>query len=152
MLGQVCVDLPRARGVRVGQCVGRYRGATKAHVIQPWALRAQIDLYAAQRFSISQLSEGHGKELIQTRKILHLVIATMGGNAATKCTQRQVRHELALVHKGQMRKRAKDPQSDIRDSNRDQTEMQYSTGKSLTHDVLMLKRWDTTDFIFNCLR
>jgi hypothetical protein len=66
----------------------------------------------------------------------------MGGHAAAKCAQRQMRHELgkhelALVHNGQMRKRAKDPQSDIRRSNRDQTETLNSASKSLTYEVLM---------------
>jgi hypothetical protein len=41
------------------------------------------------------------------------------------------------MHSGQMRRRAKDLQSDIRRSNRDQTEMLNLASKSLTYVVLM---------------
>ena len=142
MLRQVGVDLPRTRGVCIGQRVARNRLTTKPHVIQPPGLGAQIDLDVSKRFPIGQLGECHRKELIQTREVVNFVIAPIFGYAAAKGAQRQVRHELrkhelALVHSGQMRIRAKDPQSDIRCSNRDQTEMLISANKSLTYDVLM---------------
>jgi hypothetical protein len=63
-------------------------------------------------------------------------------NAAAKRTQRQIEHELrkyelALVHGGFGRKSAKNPKSDFRRSNRDQTETPNSSSKSLTYDVPM---------------
>jgi hypothetical protein len=66
----------------------------------------------------------------------------MVGHTATKRAHRQVEHELrkyelALVHEGFGRKSAKNPKSDFRRSNRDQTETPNSTSKSLTYDALM---------------
>jgi hypothetical protein len=55
------------------------------------------------------------------------------------------KYELALVHGGFGREFAKNRKSDFRRSNRDQTEMPNSTSKSFTYDVLMCKRWDTTE-------
>ncbi len=142
MLRQVGVDLPRTRGVCIGQRVARNRLTTKPHVIQPPGLGAQIDLDVSKRFPIGQLGECHRKELIQTREVVNFVIAPIFGYAAAKGAQRQVRHELrkhefALMHKSHLRKNANDPQSDIRCSNRDQTTMLISANKSLTYDVLM---------------
>jgi hypothetical protein len=57
------------------------------------------------------------------------------------------KYELALVHGGFGRKPAKNPKSDFRRSNRDQTETPNSTSKSVTYDALMCKRWDTTEFL-----
>jgi hypothetical protein len=64
------------------------------------------------------------------------------GHTASERAQRQVEHELrkyelALVHGGFGRKSAKNPKSDFRRSNRDQTQAPNSTSKSLTYDVLM---------------
>jgi hypothetical protein len=53
------------------------------------------------------------------------------------------------VHGGYGRKPAKNPKSDFRRSNRDQTETPNSTSKSLTYDALMCKRWDTTDIHYD---
>jgi hypothetical protein len=74
----------------------------------------------------------------------------MIGYAAAKGTQGQMchelrKHELALVHGGWGRWSAQNPESDIRCSNRDQTEVRYLTSKSFTYGVLIGKRWDTTD-------
>jgi hypothetical protein len=63
------------------------------------------------------------------------------GHTAPKRAQRQVEHELrkyelALVHRGFGRKSAKNPKSDLRRSNRDQTETPNLASNSLTYDVL----------------
>ena len=142
MQRQIGIDLPRTRRVCVGQRVARNRRATKPHVVQPLGLGAQVDLDIAQRLPIGQLRECHRKELIQTREVVDFVIAPVFGDAAAKGAQGQMRHELrkhefALVHRGELRKSAKNPQSGIRCSNRDQTTMLISAYKSLTYDVLM---------------
>lgn len=142
VLRQVGIDLPRTRGVCIGQRVARNRLTTKPHVVQPLGLGAQIDLDVSKRLPISQLSECHSKELIQAGEVLNFVIAPMLGYAAAKGAQGQVchelrKHEFALMHKSHLRKSANDPQSDIRCSNRDQTTMLISANKSLTYDVLM---------------
>ncbi len=150
VLGKVRIDLPRARCVRIGQRVARNRLTTKAHVIQPSGLGAQVDFDIAQGLAVGQLREGHGEELIQAREIFDLVFAPVVGHTATKRAQGQIEHklrkyELALVHGGFGRNSAKNPKSDVRRSNRDQTETPNSTSKSLTYDVRMVQRWDTTD-------
>jgi hypothetical protein len=140
VLRKVGVNLPRTRGVRVGQCVARNRLAAKPHVVQPTGLRTQVDFDIAQGFSVGQLSEGHGKELVQTGEVFDLVFAPVIGHTAAKRAQWQVEHklrkyELALVHDGFGRKSAKNRKSDFRRSNRDQTETPNSTSKSLTYEV-----------------
>jgi hypothetical protein len=142
MLRQIGINLPRARHVRVGQRVARNRGAAKAHVVQALALSTQVDLDVAKRLSEGQLREGHSKELIQAREVLDFEVALMGCHAAAKDAQRQMRHELsehelALMHGGLRRKNAQNRQSDIRHSNRDQTEMLKSACKSSTYDDLV---------------
>lgn len=103
--------------VRVKRCqharlIAQHVRAASVH----WAGRAPFELRIA--FGASD------EELIQTRKILNFVIALMDGNAAAKRTQ------------GQMREGAKDRQSDIRHSSRDQAEKANSANKSLTYDGL----------------
>src|SRR5665811_2155549 len=100
-----------------------------------------------------QLSKGHGEELIQTREVLDLVFAPMVGHTATKRAQWQIEHELrkyerALVHGGFGRNPAKNHKSAFRRSNRDQISTLHLASKSLTYDVLMFKRWDTTVRIY----
>jgi hypothetical protein len=82
------------------------------------------------------------------------VIAAVLGYAPTKSTQRQKGHELrknqlALVHGDPLRMCARDNKARRRRSNRDQTEKLKSQGKLSTYDVLMSKRWDTTDKAYN---
>ena len=142
VLREVGIDLPWSRGVCVGQRIARNRLAAKPHVVQPTRLRSQVDLYVAQRLSIGQLGKGHGEELIQARKVFDLVLASVVGHATPKCAQWQIEHELreyelALVHGDFWRKSAKNPKSDFRRSNRDQTQTPNSASKSLTYDVLM---------------
>lgn len=149
VLGEVGVYLPRACGVCIGQRVARNSLAAKAHVVQPTGLGAQVHLDVAQRLSIRQLGKGHGEELIQVREVLDLVLASVLGHTTVKGAQWQVQHELrqyelALVHRSFGRKSTRNPKSDFRRSNRDQTETPNSTSKPLTYDVLMGKRWDTT--------
>ncbi len=142
VLREVGIDLPRSRGVRIGQGIARNRLAAKPHVVQPTRLRSQVDLDVAQRLSIRQLGEGHCEELVQAREVLDLVLATVVGHTASKRAQWQIEHELrknelALVHGSLGRKPAKSPQSDFRRSNRDQTQAPISPSNSLTYDVLM---------------
>src|ERR1035437_3831919 len=142
VLREVGIDLPRSRGVCVGQRIARNRLATKPHVVQPTRLGSQVDLYVAQRLSIGQLGKSHGEELVQTREVLDLVLASVVGHATPKCAQWQIEHELreyelALVHGDFWRKSAKNPKSDFRRSNRDQTQTPNLASKSLTYDVLM---------------
>ncbi len=66
----------------------------------------------------------------------------MLGNTAPKGAHGQIghelrKHELALVHTGPSRRSAKGHKSDVRRSNRDQTEMPNSASKSLTYEALM---------------
>lgn len=142
MLREVGVDLPWAGGIRIGQRVTRNRRAAKTHVVEPIGLCSQIDLDIAQGFPVGQLRKRHGKELVQARKVLDLVVAAMPGNAPAKRAHGQIshelrKHELALVHTGPSRDCAKGHESDARRSNRDQTGMQNSAGKSLTYEALM---------------
>jgi len=74
----------------------------------------------------------------------------MGGDAATKRAQWQMRHqlsehELALVHDGPARIRAKDRNLVPRRSNRDQTKRSRSSSRSTTYTAPTRERWDTTD-------
>ena len=141
MLGKVCIDLPGARSVRVGQCIARNRRTSKAHVIQPMCLRPQIDFDIAQRFPIGQLCKCHSEKLIQTRKILDLVFAPIGCHAPPKSGQWQIGHELrenelALMHRSLRRISAKSTNFAPRRSNRDQTKTSIYASKSLTYELL----------------
>ena len=116
MLGVIGINLPRSRRVRIGQRIARQRRTAKSHVIQTLGLCPKIDLDIAKRLSISQLSKGHREKLIQTSEVLDLVIAPMRCDAAPKCRQRQMHHDLrenefALVHEGFPQKVANNPKS-----------------------------------------
>ena len=150
VLREVGIDLPRSCGVRIGQRVARNRLTAKPHVVQPPCLGTQIDFDIAQGFAVGQLGEGHGEELVQTREVFDLVFPVVIGHTAAKGTQRQVQHELreyerALVHRDFCGFPPKNPKSDFRRSNRDQTETPNSPKKSLTYDAPTLQRWDTTE-------
>ena len=124
------------------QRVARDGLAAKAHAVQPTRLGAKIDLDVAQRLAVGQLCKDHGKELIKAREVLDLVFPSMICHTAAQGAQRQKSHELrkyelALVHSGLKRKSAKNPKSDLRRSNRDQTETLNLTSKSLTYGVLI---------------
>jgi hypothetical protein len=126
----------------MGQRVARNRLATKAHVVQPIGLGPQVDFDIAQGLPIGQLRERHGKELIQTREVFDLVVAAMLGHTPAKGAHGHMghelrKHELALVHIGPSRSRAKGHKSDARRSNRDQTEIANSASESLTYQALM---------------
>ena len=127
VLCEIGIDLPWPVAILIDQRVERKRLAAKPHVVQPAGLGAQVDFDVAQGLSLSQLSKGHREELIQTRKVLDLVLASVIGHTAAKRAQRHIDHELrkyelALVHSGFGRKSAKNPQSDFRRSHRDQIE------------------------------
>lgn len=142
MLRQIGVDLPGARSVCIGQRIAGNRRATKPHVVQPMGLGAQIDFDIAQRFSIGQLRKCHGEELIQTGKILDLVLAPVGCYTSSKGSQWQIRHDLrenefALMHRSLWRIFAKSSNSAPRRSNRDQIKTSIYANKSLTYKPLM---------------
>jgi hypothetical protein len=111
-------------------------------VVQPARLRTQIDFDVAKGLSVGQLGKGHGEELIQAREVFDLVLSVVIGHTAAKRTQWQVEHELrkyelALVHGNFCGFPPKNPKSDFRRSNRDQTQMPNSASKSLTYDAPM---------------
>ena len=111
VLRKVGIDLPRSCSVRISQRIARNGLATKAHVVQPFGLGAQVDFDVAQGLAMGQLPKGHGHEL--------------------------GKHEPALVHGASLREHAKDQESGVQRSNRDQTEIPNSASKSLTYDVLV---------------
>ena len=88
------VDTPVALHVGVGEGVPG-NSASDAHVIELGALRPQACLDVAQALAISQLGEGHAKELIQAGKGFDLVIAVIFLDAATEIGQWQMIHELS---------------------------------------------------------
>ena len=142
MLGEVGLDLPRTCGVRIGQRVARDRLAAKALVVHPARLRTQIDFDFAKGLAVGQLGKSHGEELIQVREVFDLVLSVVIGHTAAKRTQWQVeyglrKYERALVHGNFCSFPPKNPKSDFRRSNRDQTQMPNSASKSLTYDALM---------------
>ena len=142
VLRKIGVDLPGSRRVRIGQRIAGNRRTAKSHVVQPMGLGAQIDFDIAQRFPISQLCECHGEELIQTRKILDLVFASMSSDTSSEGGQRQIRHDLrknefALMHGSLQRISAKSPNSAPRRSNRDQTKTSIYANESLTYERQM---------------
>jgi hypothetical protein len=115
MLREVGIDLPRSRGVRIGQRIARNCVTTKSHVVQPARLRPQIDLDVAQRLPLGQLCKGHDEELIQTGEVLDLVLASVVGHTTPKRSQWQIEHELrkielALVHGGFLEEIREKPQ------------------------------------------
>jgi hypothetical protein len=142
VLRKVGVDLPWASGICIGQRVARDSLATQAHVVQALGLRTQVDLDVAKRLPIGQLRKSHGQKLVHAGEVLHLVVASVMGNATAKGAQWQPGHELrenklAVVHCGPLHEDAKNHKSWIRRSNRDQTQMAKNQGKSLTYDVPM---------------
>ena len=111
-------------------------------MVQPSGLGAQVDFYDTQGLAVGQLGECHGEELIQTPEVFDLVFSIVIGHTAAKRTQRQMDHELrkyelALVHGDFCGFRPKNPKSDFRRSNRDETEMPNSASESLNYDVSM---------------
>ena len=78
------------------RCVNRYDGNRKVYGFPCWdqflaMTFAQItyrdslaDFDVRQAFSISELREGHGQELIPTRKAMNLVVASVAIDAAAK--------------------------------------------------------------------
>ena len=141
-LTQVGVDLPRVRGVRIGQRVARDGVAAKAHVIQARSLSPQIDLDVPQALAVGELCEGHCKELIQTSEVLDFAISAVAFDATGKGGLGQVRHELrknefALMHWSPWRsKAAKRANYWFRVSNRHQKKSSIYANNSLTYTSL----------------
>ena len=102
-------------------------------------LGAQIDLDISQRFSARQLRKGQRKELIQARKVLHLVLRTVPSHHPRKGCQGQVQHDLrkdefACVHGNPWALRVdKDRSSQKQSSNRQQSKASISLDKSVTY-------------------
>ena len=142
VLREVGIDLPGPSRVRIGQRIARNRLTAESHVIEPRRLRSQVDFDVAQRLAVSKLRKRHGEKLIQTREVLDLVLAPVRGDTAPERGQRQVCHdlrknELALMHRDLLRKFAKNPNSALRRSNRDQNKTSIYSSESLTYKPSM---------------
>jgi hypothetical protein len=114
------------------------------------SLTTQIDLDIAQRLSVSQIYEGHGKELIQASEVLDFEIVLMASHAAAKSAQWQMCHELrehklALMHGDLVRKTHKTASLTFDVQTETSMKMLKSLGKSVTYDALLWKCWDTTN-------
>ena len=93
MLRKVGVDLPKVIVAFAWASVFARNGlTTKAHVVQPIGLRTQIDFDVAQGFPVGQLRKGHGKELVQAREVLDLVLAAVLGHATPEGAHGQIGH------------------------------------------------------------
>jgi len=95
MVRQVCKHLPGSDAIGVGQRVARNSLATQPHVIEIFALRAQIDFDVAQRFPTGQLREGQHQKLVQTTEVLSFVLRSARSHHPAECLERQVGHHLS---------------------------------------------------------
>jgi len=92
-LGKVCVYPPIPGFVGMGQCIAG-NIAADSHVVQSIPHRTQAGLDVPEAFSISQLSEGHTKEMIETGKAFDLVVASISADTFSKLIERQEIHDL----------------------------------------------------------
>src|ERR1019366_2685369 len=79
----VGIDAPVAHAIGIGQGAMRHR-CPKAHPIELVGTCPQADFDVRQTLSISELCEGHGEELIPTRKTTNLVVASVAVDTAAK--------------------------------------------------------------------
>ena len=56
--------------------------------------RSKAGFDVSQALATGQLGKGHAEKLIQTGEALHLVLAPVALDTATKCGQREEFHEL----------------------------------------------------------
>ena len=85
MLGELGIDAPVARFVRIGQRAARHRSAN-TQVIELGRLRTQAGLDVAQALAIGQLREGHAAELIRATEIAHAMIAAVALDDAAEAS------------------------------------------------------------------
>src|SRR4030066_1347217 len=88
---KVGVDAPIPFFVRIGQCASR-NFASYPCMIKLGLHGPQACLDIAKTLSISQLGEGHAKELIQTRKVSNPVFALIPANAFVECVSWEKAH------------------------------------------------------------
>jgi len=124
-LGKVGIDAPISNGIRVGQCVARYRAA-KAHMVEFGGLTAQTGFDVAQALAVGQLRKRHAHKLVETGEMLDLVFSVVADDTTAESGQRQVRHHLrknkfARVHWQSSPSGWKYPECYEPNSNRDQT-------------------------------
>ena len=92
-LGEIGIDPPVARHVGVGQCRAREL-ATKSHVVELGAERAQARFNIAEAFTVGQLGEGHRKELIPAGEAARAPVAVVAGHAAPELAIRKETDQL----------------------------------------------------------
>jgi hypothetical protein len=116
VMGQIGKDFPGSDAVCIGQRVARDRLAAQPHMIEMFALRSQIDLDIAQRFTCRQLRKGERQKLIQTAEVLDFVLSTSRCHHATESFQRQIRHDLSEYQLSGMHDQPRQLTSDNDDS------------------------------------
>jgi hypothetical protein len=92
-MSEVCVDAPIPFFVGIGQRASR-NSAPDPCVIKLGLHRSQACFDIAKALPISQLSEGHAKELIETRKVSSPVFALIPVDAFLEFVSRDKTHEL----------------------------------------------------------
>ncbi len=79
--------------IGIGQRAMR-NGRAKAQVIELVVARAQADFNVGQAVSVSQLREGHGKELIPTGEVTNAVVTLVAIDASAKLLGVNPLHDL----------------------------------------------------------
>jgi hypothetical protein len=92
-MSKVGVDAPIPFFVCIGQCASRNFGPDPC-VIKLGLHGPQAYFDVAKTLPISQLSEGHAKELIETRKVPNPTLALVPVNASVEFVSREKAHEL----------------------------------------------------------
>src|SRR5512139_168016 len=92
-MSEVGVDTPIPFFVGIGQRASR-NFASEPCVIKPRLHGPQAYFDIAKTLPISQLSEGHAKELIETRKISNPILALVPANAFVEFVSGEKAHEL----------------------------------------------------------
>jgi len=92
-LSPIRINPPVPSLVVIGQRAAHHRTA-KPHLIKQLGPRAQGRRQIPQTLPVGQLRERYGEPLVVTRKTLHLRIATVAFDAATKYLLMSQRHDL----------------------------------------------------------
>jgi len=92
-MSEVGVDMPIPFFVGVGQRASR-DSASNPCVIKLGLHGPQACFDIAKTLAVSQLSEGHAKELIETRKVPNSVFALIPANALVEFVSRKKTHQL----------------------------------------------------------
>ncbi len=92
-MSEVGVDAPIPFFVGIGQRAAR-NSASDSCVIKLGLHSPQTCFDIAKALPISQLSKGHGKELIETRKVSNPILALIPSNVFVEFVSREKTHEL----------------------------------------------------------